>query len=672
MENGFEIVRWMARCGGGPQIESGGKKAMCGICGKLNFDSSRSVSGALLKSMADAIEHRGPDDEGYYYSGSVGFGFRRLSIIDLNTGHQPICNEDETVWIVFNGEIYNYQDLRQDLQSRGHIFKSRTDTEVIIHLYEEYGVGCLEKLRGMFAFAIWDETKKELLLARDRVGIKPLYYCLSDRSLVFGSEIKALLADPEVEPEVVPEMIDRFLTFLYVPGEETLLRNVHKLAPGSYLISREGKTEIKKYWDLQFSPQSRTEAQAKEELLALLEDSVRLHMISDVPVGFLLSGGVDSTAMLGFAVGKTDKPLSSYTLGFSAPGIIDERPYATLAAQHFGTEHHETTISSQEFVDFLPRFAWHMEEPVCEPQAVALYYVSRLARKHVKVLISGEGGDEAFAGYQTYRGVLWLERLKTALGPFANMAGRGAAYLDRALEVDRLHKYAPLLSLAFDDYYYGRTYAPRAYFNSQFSKLYSRDFAGCVNKDCSVAPARAHLHSGRAKSVLNRMLYTDTKTSLPDDLLLKADKMTMANSVELRVPLLDHKILEFAASLPENFKIRGFTTKYLAKSALRSRVPREILDRKKAGFPVPYENWLRTELKAWLQDVLLDRETTARGYFDRSSIEGLIAENSRSGKYSKELLSLAVLELWHRSFVTGSNPKAGSTASKETAFVVGG
>lgn len=642
---------------------------MCGICGKLNFDSSKGVSGALLKSMADAIQHRGPDDEGYYRSGPVGFGFRRLSIIDLNTGHQPISNEDGTVWIVFNGEIYNYQELRQGLEARGHVFTTQTDTEVIVHLYEEFGVGCVEKLRGMFAFGIWDENRKQLLLARDRVGIKPLYYWLSKSSLVFGSEIKALLADPEVKPEISPEMIDRFLTFLYVPGEETLLRNVHKLAPGSYLLAREGRTEIKQYWKLEFSPRYRTDEQAKAELLELFEESVRLHMISDVPVGVLLSGGVDSTAMLGFAVGQTDRPLSSYTLGFSSPGIIDERPYATLAAKRFGTEHHETTISSQEFADFLPQFAWHMEEPVCEPQAVALFYVSQLAKKYVKVLISGEGGDEAFAGYQTYRGVLWLERLKSVLGPLTPVAASAAAYLNRMVGLQRLQKYAPLLGIPFDDYYYGRTYVPEAYFNAESSRLYSSEFAGFVNKEFSVAPAREHLHSGNARSVLNRMLYVDTKTTLPDDLLLKADKMTMANSIELRVPLLDHKILEFAATLPENLKVRGFTTKYIAKAALQHRVPHEILHRKKAGFPVPYEMWLRTELKGWLQDVLLDRETMARGYFRRSSIEGLIAENGRSGKYSKELLSLAVLELWHRSFLTGSAPKTSATAQPPAVAV---
>lgn len=640
---------------------------MCGICGKLNFASLEPVSGAVLKSMADAIYHRGPDDEGYYRSGCVGFGFRRLSIIDLNTGHQPLSNEDGTVWIVFNGEIYNYQELRSALQNRGHVFRTKTDTEVIVHLYEEFGTACIEKLRGMFAFAIWDQNRRQLLLARDRVGIKPLYYWLSDKSIAFGSEIKALLADPDVEPELAPEMIDRFLSFFYVPGEETLLRKIHKLAPGAYLLVREGKVEIRQYWDLRFCPTAVSRKEAETQLLDLLEESIRLHMISDVPVGFLLSGGVDSTAMLSFAVGKSEWPLSSYTLGFSSPGIIDERPYARLAAERFGARHHETTISSQEFADFLPQFAWHMEEPVCEPQAVALYYVSRLAKNYVKVLISGEGGDEAFAGYQTFRGVLWVERLKSALGPLSGVVASVAGLINRGANLQRLHKYLPLLAGSFDDYYYGRTYASTAYFNANFRELYSKEFADFVDKPYSISPARKHLHSGQADTVLNRMLYVDTKTTLPDDLLLKADKMTMANSVELRVPLLDHKILEFAASLPENLKVRRFTTKYIAKQSLRRRVPNEILQRKKAGFPVPYEAWLRTELKSWVKDVLFDSQTLARGYFNRSRIEYLLAENSRSGRYSKEVLSLLVLELWHRSFLTRNNAKEIATTPAAAA-----
>ena len=635
---------------------------MCGICGKLNFDREEQVAPELVKAMADTIQHRGPDDDGYYISGPLGLGFRRLSIIDLNTGHQPISNEDGTVWIVFNGEIYNYQELRQHLQTKGHIFKTQTDTEVIVHLYEEFGESCVEKLRGMFAFALWDKNNSKLLLARDRVGIKPLYYWLSDRSLIFASEIKALIADPEVQTSLVPGMIDRFLTFYFVPGDETLLKNIFKLAPGSYMVAKGGKVQIRQYWDLQFSSQKRSLRDAEDELVSLLDECVQLHMIADVPVGFLLSGGVDSTAMLGFAVGKTDRPLSSFTLGFTSPGLADERPYARLAAERYGSEHHEMTISSAQFADFMPRFVWHMEEPVCEPQAVALYYVSRLAKDFVKVLISGEGGDEAFAGYPIYRNILWLERLKATLGPFKSAVSSGLGLLNRAVNNYRVAKYAPLLNIPFESYYYSRTSSPSRFFNSQAGGLYSADYAHFMDKESSISGVKKYLHHAGQSGRVNAMLYVDTKTSLPDDLLLKADKMTMANSIELRVPFLDHKFLEFAASLPENFKVRGFTTKYIAKSALRHRVPHEILHRKKAGFPVPYDTWLTTELKDWVSDILLDSRTMSRGYFKRSCVEQLIQENLRSGSYPKEVLSLVSLELWHRAFLEReAQPAAAST-----------
>jgi asparagine synthase (glutamine-hydrolysing) len=631
---------------------------VCGICGKLSFDRDAALAPALLKTMADTIEHRGPDDEGYYISGPVGFGFRRLSIIDLNTGHQPISNEDGTIWIVFNGEIYNYRELRRTLESKGHAFRTQTDTEVIVHLYEEFGEACLTKLRGMFAFAVWDERRQTLLLARDRVGIKPLYYSLTKKSIVFGSEIKAILADPEVKAEVVPEMIDRFLTFFYVPGEETLFRNIHKLAPGCCLTVKNGTATTRQYWDLQFEPIARSTKEAQEELLALLEESVRLHMISDVPVGFLLSGGVDSTAMLSLAAGKTEQRISSYTIGFSSPGVIDERPYARLAAERFAADAHELTITAKEFADFLPKFAWHMEEPVCDPHAVALYFVSKLARDFVKVLISGEGGDEAFGGYQTYRGIQWMERAKKLLGPLTGLFASGLTRMNGSLASDRIGKYAPLFSLAFEDYYYSRTSNPFTYFNSSSHEFYSKDFAFAANKGVSLEAVKKYMESSSGYGVLNRMLYVDTKTSLPDDLLLKADKMTMANSIELRVPLLDHKVLEFAASLPEKLKVRNFTTKYIVKSAFRDRIPQEILNRPKAGFPVPYVQWLRTELKDWLRDVLLDRETISRGYFNRSEVEKLVSEHSASGRFSKEVFSLVALELWHRTFLPSSSPIA--------------
>jgi asparagine synthase (glutamine-hydrolysing) len=624
---------------------------VCGICGKLNFDREANVSPALLKGMADTISHRGPDDEGYYVAGPVGLGFRRLSIIDLNTGHQPLSNEDGTVWIVFNGEIYNYQELRQYLQAKGHVFRTKTDTEVIVHLYEEFGAACVEKLRGMFAFAIWDDRQEILLLARDRVGIKPLYYRLTAECIVFGSEIKAILADPEVQPEVLPGMIDRFLTFYYVPGEETLFRDIKKLAPGSYMVIRGGKTQITQYWDLHFSATARSIEDAAQRLLVLLEESVQLHMISDVPLGFLLSGGVDSTAMLGFAIGKTEHKISSYTIGFSDRGVTDERPYARLAAARYGSEHHEMTIGARDFADFLPQYIWHMEEPVCEPPAVALFYISRLAKEFVKVLISGEGGDEAFAGYPNYRSMLWLERLKSVCPPLKAAFPSILDVFNHFPAFPKLQKYAQLLNTPFSSYYYSRTSTPFNFFNSHMAELYSDDFLRSIDKQRSVSPVNRYLQNGAAGDTLSKMLYVDTKTWLPDDLLIKADRMTMANSVELRVPLLDHKILEFAASLQGSYKVRGFTTKYIVKKALSKQVPREILDRKKTGFPVPYDAWMRGELKGWMCGILLDRETLARGYFRKSTIEKLLTDNSLSGRNSKELFSLAVLELWHRRFI---------------------
>jgi asparagine synthase (glutamine-hydrolysing) len=582
----------------------------------------------------------------------VALGHRRLSIIDLSRGHQPLSNEDGTVWIVFNGEIYNFQELRTFLQSKGHVFRTQSDTETIVHLYEELGPQCLEKLRGMFAFAIWDENKRTLFLARDRVGIKPLYYCLSDASLIFGSEIKAILADPSVDRQLAPEVIDRFLTFLYLPGEETLLKGVRKLAPGHYLLAKDGRTEVRQYWDLRFSKPTgrRSLAKAKEELLSLLAETVELHMIADVPVGALLSGGVDSTAVLSFAVERTDKEVSSYTVGFSDPGVTDERPYARLAAETFGTRHYEMTITAEDFAAFMPQYVWHMEEPVCEPPAIALYYVSKLASNYVKVLLSGEGGDEAFAGYGNYRNLLWFERFKRTVSPLNGAVAQGLSLADSLFHMPRVRKYVPLMTARFPDYYFSRTSNPFRYAGNGLGKLYSSDFARSIDRERSLEPVRRLQARVQGETPLDAMLYIDTKTWLPDDLLIKADKMTMANSLELRVPLLDHKVLEFAAALPSRLKVRGFTTKYLAKEALGNRVPRRILDRRKVGFPVPYEAWLRKELRGWVRGILLDRTTTNRGYFDTGGLERLLAASERQGGNFKEIFSLATLELWHRAF----------------------
>ena len=630
---------------------------MCGICGKVNVGRNGApVEPALIRAMMDTIRHRGPDDDGIYVAPGVGLGHLRLSIIDLGSGHQPISNEDGTIWIVFNGEIYNYRELRAFLLNKGHAFKTQTDTEVIVHLYEELGTAFLEKLRGMFAFALWDGKKNTLVLARDRVGIKPLYYSLTDEALVFASEMKAILADPATRRELAPGMVDRFLSFLYVPGEETLLKDICKLAPGHYLLLKDGKAELREYWDLQFSKPSESLSlkAAENEVSDLLAEAVELHMIADVPVGVLLSGGVDSTAVLSYAAERTDKEISTFTVGFADSTFADERPYARLAAQSYGSSHHDMTITADDFADFLPRYVWHMEEPVCEPPAVALYYVSKLARNYVKVLLSGEGGDEAFAGYNNYRSILWLERLKHIWPGFNGTASWGLSQLNSWVHSSRVAKYVPLMNATFPDYYYSRTSTPYRYSGNGIGELYSADFVNSIDKEFTIEPVRRLFAKIKDQGVLDQMLYIDTKTWLPDDLLVKADKMTMANSLELRVPLLDHRLLEFAASLPEDYKLKGTTLKYIWKKALSKRVPDKILKRKKAGFPVPYEFWLRTNLKDQVRDILTDRKTLQRGYFHKGSVEKLLDANSNSGTYSKEVFSLLALELWHRMFLDGA------------------
>ena len=617
------------------------------------FDPEDRVSQSLLKDMADAIRHRGPDDEGFYVAGPIGLGFRRLSIIDLSGGHQPLSNENGTVWIVFNGEIYNYRTLREELVSKGHVFKTKSDTEVIVHLYEEYGAECVQKLRGMFAFALWDGRARTLFLARDRVGIKPLYYYVGKDFCSFGSEIKAILSDPAVEREVDPAIIDRFLTYLYVPGGETLLRNLFKLEPGHALVVKNGQLKAWRYWDLEFSGEENRHSsrELEHQLVDLLDETVQLHMISDVPIGFLLSGGVDSTAMLSLAARKTDKPISTYTIGFSSEGVVDERPFARLAAERFGAKHYEMSISPDEFADFLPNYVWYMEEPVCQPPAIALYYVSKLASQHVKVLISGEGSDEAFAGYENYRNLFWFEKIKTILGPLRGPVGRGMSLLGRKVHSRVLSKYGPLTGVKFEQYYLSRTESPFGFFTRESRDFYSDEMAQQVDQSDSISVTRNYLARAAAYGWLNKMLYVDTNTWLPDNLLIKADKMTMANSVELRVPFLDHKVLEFAARLPRNQKVRGWAMKYLAKRALRGYVPDEILSRRKAGFPVPYEFWLRNSLRKWVSEILLDRKTLSRGYFKRSAIEELMKQNLGGPNYAKEIFSLVVLEMWHRAFV---------------------
>jgi asparagine synthase (glutamine-hydrolysing) len=628
---------------------------MCGICGMVALDHEGRADARLVQAMADSIRHRGPDDEGLYAGGQAALGHRRLSIIDLAGGKQPIGNEDGTVWIVFNGEIYNFRELRRDLEGKGHRFQTHSDTEVIVHLYEQYGPDAVSRLQGMFAFAIWDERARTLFLARDRVGIKPLYYTVCEGQLLFASEIKALLRHPGVRRVVDPQAIDSFIAHHYGPGAGTAIAGIRRLLPGHHLTVRDGRVTVTEYWDLRFdpAPAPRSEAAAAEDLVALLRDTVRGHMISDVPVGVLLSGGVDSTAMLSFAVEETPQAVKTFTMGFSGGQVTDERPYARIAAARYGSEHHDMTVSAADFLAFLPRYVWHMEEPVCEPPAVALYYVTELARRHVKVLLSGEGGDEGFAGYQNYRNGIWLERIKRLGGPAAGSAAAGFDLLWRASGKERWRKFAHAMRNDLADYYWSRTAGPLSLLAEARAGLYTPGFRAALQADVGEDYIRRLFERVREQSPLNQMLYVDTKTWLPDDLLIKADKMTMANSVELRVPLLDHRVLEFAAALPQELKVKGFRTKHILKHALRDRVPREILDRRKTGFPVPFHAWFRNELRDYVHGLLTERRTRERGYFEAGAVAALLARSDTGEDLSAELFSLVTLELWHRAFIDG-------------------
>jgi len=443
-----------------------------------------------------------------------------------------------------------------------------------------------------------------------------------------------------------------------MPGQETLFRTIRKLEPGHSLLMHDGRVQIRRFWDLEFpeEPRNGSFEAASNELVELLRGTVRDHLLSDVPVGILLSGGVDSTAMLSLVAEQAEQDVKSFTIGFEGERFDDERPYAKLAAARYGNKHYEMTIKAEDFRSFLPKYVWHMEEPVCEPPAVALYYVTKLAREHVKVLISGEGGDEAFAGYQNYRNLVWFERLKAIGQPWRSIAGAALAGLSHVPALRNLANYTGLMELPLRDFYYSRTSGPFRSFNFLRSELYTPNFLAEVNPETSLHFLRECFDTVADQPILNQMLYVDTKTWLPDDLLIKADKITMANSVELRVPLLDHKILEFAAHLPTNYKVRNFTTKYILKKAFNGRIPKEILDRKKTGFPIPVESWLKKDLKGFVWEILMDRRTSQRGYFQRKTLERLLTGNGKlQENHTAEVFTLLTLELWHRQFVDNRN-----------------
>jgi asparagine synthase (glutamine-hydrolysing) len=630
---------------------------MCGICGRLNLDLAAGVEREPVVAMARRMAHRGPDGEGFYFGQGVALGHRRLSIIDLETGQQPIANETGQVWVVFNGEIYNFLELRADLEAKGHRFSTRTDTEVIVHLYEEEGEAFVRRLRGMFAIAIWDAPRSRLLLARDRLGIKPLYYCLGQSSLTFASEIKALLVWPDIPAEVDLPALDSYLSYFYVPAPATIFRGVKKLEPGHLLICEAGRVRTEKYWELAF----RTDHGLDEKmwvwrLRQALQETVRLHLVSDVPIGTLLSGGVDSTSILSLEHGLGVSPLRTFTVGYKEDGLTDERPYARLAADTFGAEHHEVVLRGADFTTSLARCLWYLEEPLCELPAVGLHAVCQMASRHVKVLLSGEGGDEAFAGYPNYRNGVLLEWCRLLPEPV-----RQALFASTLLALPqgsglglKLERYAYLARMSLEERYHSRSTTPFGVFNRFKDDLYLPEVREAVRRAEGELDPRSHFACVAGQPLLNRMLFVDIKTWLPDDLLLKADKMSMAASVELRVPLLDHVFVELAAAVPPSLKLRWLRGKYILRRTLEGLVPEEVLKRPKAGFIMPYNRWLnRSEDE--VREALTGLDSFSRSYCQRTFLERLMREHwSRGIDRSYELFALYALELWHRIYISGS------------------
>jgi asparagine synthase (glutamine-hydrolysing) len=628
---------------------------MCGICGIVNFNARR-VDRDLVARMTSAQAHRGPDDHGYFVENNVGLGHRRLSIIDLSGGRQPIFNEDGSVVVIFNGEIYNYGDLTGDLIAKGHQFRTRSDTETIVHAYEEYGNTCMRDFRGMFAFAVWDRRRKRLLLVRDRLGIKPVYYYLGQDFFVFASEIKSLLQHPRVPREVDRDALDLYLALRYVPGPGTVFKNIYKLQPGHWMtVDESGRTEVRKYWDIEYGD---TVGNAPEfsntlsEFRQLLEESVRLRLVSEVPLGVFLSGGLDSSAVLAMMSKITGgERIKTFSVGYDASGpgkaeieSANEFSFARQAATHFRADHHEFRMTARDFRNAIPTMVAHLDEPMADPTCIPLYFISKLARNYITVVLSGEGADETMAGYTLYRKVLALDRMRRTAGPLA------AAFpaLARLPLDSRIRSYLRRAGMRIEDHYRGVVKGVPLE-----TRLALTGVDRVQKADMTLDGIfDAHFSRVQKMSPLNRMLYADAKVWLPEDLLLKADKMTMATGVELRVPFLDHKLVEYLAGLRDDMKVRGGQGKWILRHVMRTELPPSILHRTKKGFPMPAETWFRFELRDFVRDTLLAHNSACRQFFHSQAVEDIVSLQEK-GKFCghQEVWSLLVFEFWHKQFI---------------------
>jgi asparagine synthase (glutamine-hydrolysing) len=628
---------------------------MCGIVGIVKLNPEEAVEEARLKGMRDVLRHRGPDGEGLLIDGPVGLGMRRLAIVDVVGGHQPMANEDETVWIVYNGEVYNHADLRPGLERRGHSYRTRSDTETILHLYEEEGERCVERLRGMFAFAIWDRPRGRLLLARDRLGIKPLYYARTDHELLFASEIKAILAAGPVRPAFNAAILPEFLATGFVAGEETFFQGVRKLLPGRTLSwsPAEGLAQ-RRYWrlpvDLDDSP--KTLEERASEVRARLAAAVRSHLMSDVPLGLFLSGGIDSSGLAALMAPMVKEPIRTFAVGFSDLEA-NELAYARLVARAVGAEHREVVVSPSEFFDALPHLVWHEDEPIAFPSSVPLYFVSRLAREDVKVVLTGEGADELFLGYNRYRVTAWNERLGRAYWASVPRVLRGrVSGLVKSLPRP-LRRYAGRTFLAHEPGSRALFYENFAAFPAVLQPRLLADRGLLTGRDPYAAGLRCYEEA--TGGTLERMSHADLQTYLVE-LLMKQDQMSMAASVESRVPYLDHQFVEHATAIPGRFKLRGWQTKAVLRAALRDLVPREILTRRKMGFPVPLGRWFRGPFWPVVQEFVLGRRALQRGLFDPAFLRHLAQEHRRgAAEHGDRLWLLVNLEIWQRIFLDGDD-----------------
>jgi asparagine synthase (glutamine-hydrolysing) len=632
---------------------------MCGIAGVLNASAERPIDRDLLTRMTDAIRHRGPDDSGVWIEGSVGLGTRRLAVIDLSpNGHQPMTNEDGSLVIAFNGEIYNFQSLRSELQARGHQFKSDTDTETILHAFEEHGIDCLQLLRGMFAFAIWDRRRKSLFIARDRLGKKPLYYRVGRDSFSFASEPKALLQDPSFKPSADPLAIDAFMTFGYVPGCMSAFTGLSRLPPAHWLRLESGRLTVERYWQLRYTPKSTlSEPEACAQADQLLSDAVRLRMISDVPIGAHLSGGIDSSLVVAMMSRHSSRPIRTFSIGFD-DRAYSELPYARQVADLFGSEHHEFVVTASA-ASVLPKMVWHYNEPFADSSALPSFYLCEMTRTAVTVALNGDGGDETFLGYDRYRAAMlaqkWNALPRAARATLAEWARRVKAGPQKS-SGERLRRFAAVLDQAP-----GRQYGAWMTLFDQQGKdaLYSDEFRSAVAGADPLKAVDCAFSCTDAPTVAERAAYADSRTYLPDDLLVKMDIASMAHSLEVRSPLLDHVVVEFAASLPLELKLRGSIQKYLLRQIMRPVLPESVTRRRKMGFAVPLDRWFKGELHAMALDVLLDATARNRGYFRPEAVNRLLNEHERGiGRHHAKLWALLALELWHRMFLDQPCPGA--------------